>query len=143
MDDAPPAVVVREQIVECHFPVGEPPRERDRRAPRRPSPSANGEPLVVAEHLSRHFRLGGPRSGRVVRAVDDVSLVLERGETVGLVGESGSGKSTLARLLLRLDEPTCGQRPLRVDGPLPRVLAASCAACDGRCRSSSRIRTRR
>ena len=71
-------------------------------------PVREGEPLVVVEDLSRHFRLGGPRSRRVVKAVDDVSLVLNRGETVGLVGESGSGKSTLARLLLRLDEPTAG-----------------------------------
>ena len=71
-------------------------------------PVREGEPLVVVEGLSRHFQLGGPRSRRVVKAVDDVSLVLNRGETVGLVGESGSGKSTLARLLLRLDEPTAG-----------------------------------
>jgi oligopeptide/dipeptide ABC transporter ATP-binding protein len=71
------------------------------------SPAAGG-PLVVVEHLTRDFRLGGRRSGRTVRAVDDVSLVLARGETVGLVGESGSGKSTLARLLLRLDDPTAG-----------------------------------
>ena len=66
------------------------------------------EPLLVVDRLSRHFKLGGPRSKRVVKAVDDVSLVLERGKTLGLVGESGSGKSTLARLLLRLDEPTSG-----------------------------------
>jgi len=64
--------------------------------------------LVVVDHLSRHFPLGGRRTQQVVRAVDDVSFAIRRGETFGLVGESGSGKSTLARLLLRLDRPTSG-----------------------------------
>jgi ABC-type oligopeptide transport system ATPase subunit len=64
------------------------------------------QPLVAVEGLVRHFRLRG--GDEIVRAVDDVSFAIQRGETFGLVGESGSGKSTVARLLLRLDKPTAG-----------------------------------
>jgi oligopeptide/dipeptide ABC transporter ATP-binding protein len=68
-------------------------------------------PLLEVSGLTRHFPL--PKTGfldqqRVLRALDDVDLVVHTGETVGLVGESGSGKSTLARLVMRLDTPTAG-----------------------------------
>jgi ABC-type oligopeptide transport system ATPase subunit len=69
-------------------------------------------PLVELRHLTKIYPSGenlfGKRSSEV-RAVDDVSLTIERGETLGLVGESGSGKSTLGRLVLRLIEPTSGE----------------------------------
>ena len=73
--------------------------------------------LLEAFDVVKHFRVGGalhPGGRQVVRALDGVSLSVDRGETVGLVGESGCGKSTLGRCLIRLYELTSGQ--IRFDG---------------------------
>ncbi|MEO6060235.1 MAG: oligopeptide/dipeptide ABC transporter ATP-binding protein [Candidatus Limnocylindria bacterium] len=69
-------------------------------------------PLVQVEHLSEFFPITGgilQRKIAEVKAVDDVSFTINRGETLGLVGESGCGKTTVARLILRLIEPTAGR----------------------------------
>ena len=70
-------------------------------------------PLVETRALSRYYPLRtGPflrRTTLALRAVDEVSLSIRQGETLGLVGESGCGKSTLGRLLARLNQPTAGR----------------------------------
>jgi oligopeptide/dipeptide ABC transporter ATP-binding protein len=69
-------------------------------------------PLLELDHLSTYFPVREGMLGRTrawVRAVDDVSLELAPGETMGLVGESGCGKTTLARTILRLTDPTGGR----------------------------------
>jgi len=70
-------------------------------------------PLLEIRNLTKVFPLGesvfGGGARGEVRAVDNVSLDIQSGETLGLVGESGSGKSTLGRLVLRLIEPTSGK----------------------------------
>ena len=63
-------------------------------------------PLLELRHLSKHYV---DRSGLSLRAVDDVSFALRRGEVLGVVGESGCGKSTLGRAIMRLVEPSSGE----------------------------------
>jgi oligopeptide transport system ATP-binding protein len=70
-----------------------------------------GAPVLEALSLAKHFPLRRGVLGRqtgVVRAVDDVSFMVERGRTLGLVGESGCGKTTTAKLVLLLEQPTAG-----------------------------------
>lgn len=67
------------------------------------------DPLLEARELVRSYR-----RAVAIRAVDGVSLAIERGTTLGLVGESGSGKSTLARLITGLEPPDQGE--VRLDG---------------------------
>ncbi len=62
--------------------------------------------ILETKELKKHFKIKG---GRVVKAVDGVSIEVERGKTLGLVGESGCGKSTLGRTLIRIYEPTSGR----------------------------------
>jgi oligopeptide transport system ATP-binding protein len=70
------------------------------------------EVLLEVQNLVKHFSAGGgmfSRPAGQVRAVDDVSFTLRRGETLGLVGESGCGKTTTGRCILRLEQPTSGR----------------------------------
>ncbi|HMH63949.1 MAG TPA: ABC transporter ATP-binding protein, partial [Rhizomicrobium sp.] len=72
-------------------------------------PAPEARPLVQVTGLTKRFRRGGLIfGGTTTVAVDDVSLTLSRGETLGVVGESGSGKSTLARCVIRLLDPDAG-----------------------------------
>ena len=74
--------------------------------------ASGGDVLLEVRHLVKHFAVGGGFFGGpagLVRAVDDVSFAIRRGETLGLVGESGCGKTTTGRCILQLERPTSGQ----------------------------------
>jgi ABC-type oligopeptide transport system ATPase subunit len=88
-------------------------------------------PLLAVHHLKKYFPVRAGLFSRVsawVKAVDDISFVVYKGETLGLVGESGCGKTTTGRAILRLVEPTEGkiyfegQNILTMRGPELRAL---------------------
>ena len=74
---------------------------------------ADEKVLLEIESLRKYFHIKGVK-GPGVQAVQDVSLFVKKGETLGLVGESGCGKTTLGRTILRLHEPTRGR--IKYDG---------------------------
>ena len=70
------------------------------------------KPLLEVNGLKQYFPIQGGMLGRTVnhvKAVDDVSFIVNEGETVSIVGESGCGKSTTGRAILRLEDPTAGE----------------------------------
>ena len=68
------------------------------------------ENLVEIKHLKEYFNINtGMFSSKPLKAVDDVSFAIRKGETLGLVGESGCGKTTVGRTLLHLYKPTAGE----------------------------------
>ena len=79
--------------------------DRDAVTPGRPSEGAPGEPVIVFDHVSRVY---AAKKGAGVKAVDDVSLAVNRGEVFGVIGFSGAGKSTLIRMINGLEKPTSG-----------------------------------
>ncbi|MEO8969467.1 MAG: oligopeptide/dipeptide ABC transporter ATP-binding protein [Solirubrobacteraceae bacterium] len=79
-------------------------------------------PLLEARGVSRHYPVHRGRGRQLLRAVEDVSLTVYAGETLGVVGESGCGKSTLGRVLVGLDRATAGDvtfsgKPLDTKSP--------------------------
>ncbi len=74
--------------------------------------TTTGTPLLDVRNLKKHYTLRAGMLGGgagIVRAVEDVSFTMQRGEVVALVGESGSGKTTVGQTILRLQEPTSGE----------------------------------
>ncbi len=87
-----------------------------------PSAGTPTEPLLRVVDLTRHFRLGGLFSKKILHAVDDINFSIHEREIVALVGESGCGKTTLARLLAMIYPPTGGD--IRYRGRSIRSLRA-------------------
>lgn len=76
----------------------------------RPAVQSSESPVLEVRNLTRIFNIGKGwlTQGRPLRAVDDISLKIRRGEVLAIVGESGCGKTTLSRLMLGLQQPSSG-----------------------------------
>lgn len=75
--------------------------------------SEKGSPLVELKHIKKYYDVSGGsffnKEKRVVKAIDDVSFTIKKGEILGLAGESGSGKTTVGEVLVRLQDQTDGE----------------------------------
>ena len=80
--------------------------QSDRRAAERGGAGMSEEKILEVKHLCKYFPAG---KKSVMKAVDDVSFYVKKGETFGLVGESGCGKTTTGRTIIRLYQPTSGE----------------------------------
>ena len=105
------------------------------------------EPLMRASNVKKYFPVRSSalfsREKQFLKAVDDVSLEVYPGETLGLVGETGCGKSTLARCLTRLYDLTDGTVEFEGTRHQHAVASRACDRCAVRCRWSSRTPTAR
>ena len=78
---------------------------------------SENKPLIEVKGLKEYFNINvGMLRSKPLKAVDDVSFFINKGETLGLVGESGCGKTTVGRTLLHLYKPTAGE--IYYDGKL-------------------------
>jgi peptide/nickel transport system ATP-binding protein len=93
---------------------------------RRPAAPVAGEPLLQVSNLSADFSLPGRR---ILHALDNVSISLLKGQSLGIVGESGSGKSTLARVIMGLVKPKCGEVQLNGESILQSRGRPALAVC--------------
>ena len=88
----------------------------------------NERPLVDVRNLKQYFSVNvGPFMSKPLKAVDDVSFSIRKGETLGLVGESGCGKTTVGRSILHLYKPTAGEVEFKAASSRPRLTSTSCA----------------
>jgi len=91
-------------------------------------PSRSSDVILKVDNLKKYFPIQKGFFKKTVgniKAVDDVSLFINRGETLGLVGESGSGKTTLGRCILRVIEPTAGDVYFNYEGDLVNLAGLS------------------
>ncbi|MEE6288812.1 ABC transporter ATP-binding protein [Georgenia sp. MJ173] len=133
---APPPTLSRRQQDSPHPPPPPPPSRRQQDSPHEDgtpvtAPETPDAPILEIRDLTMRFdtvagKLFGRKSKRSLTAVNDVSLTIPTGKTIGLVGESGCGKTTLGRAVLRAYQPTAGElNYCRADGTVVDLATLS------------------